>query len=108
MCIPDPCTAASGFGMKVACTPASKATSRTTRRNVITLSAMVSASVYRRSISCWLGASSWWLYSTGIPMASSVWMVRWRMSEATSAVVRSKYEAWSRGSGGSEGSEEAK
>ena len=29
------------------------------------LSAIVSASVWRRSISCWPGASSWKLYSTG-------------------------------------------
>ena len=45
VCMPEPCTPASGLGMKVACTPASKATSRTTSRNVITLSAIVRASV---------------------------------------------------------------
>ena len=43
--MPEPCTVASGLGMKVACTPASNATSRTTSRKVMTLSAMASASV---------------------------------------------------------------
>ena len=47
-------------------------------RNVITLSAIDSASVWRRSISCWLGESSWNEYSTGMPIASSVWIVRLR------------------------------
>ena len=45
VCIPDPNACASGLGMNVAYTPRSCATSFTTRRNVITLSAMVSASV---------------------------------------------------------------
>ena len=66
--MPEPCTPSSGLGMNVACTPSRAATSRTARRNVIMLSAIVSASVWRRSISCWPGASSWKLYSTGIPI----------------------------------------
>ena len=41
--------------MNVAWTPCDAATSRTAKRNVITLSAIVKASVWRRSISCWLG-----------------------------------------------------
>ena len=45
VCMPEPCTPVSGLGMNVACTPASSATSFTTSRNVITLSAMVRASV---------------------------------------------------------------
>ena len=55
--------------------------------------------MWRRSISCWLGESSWNEYSTGMPMASSVWIVRLRRVPATSAVVRSKYEPVSSGLG---------
>ncbi len=58
--------------MNVAHTPCSIATSFITRRNAMMLSAVVSASAYRRSISCWPGAPSWWLYSTEMPMASSI------------------------------------
>ena len=68
-------------------------------RNVITLSAIVSASVCRRSISCWLGASSWKLYSTGIPIASNVRIVCLRSEPVMSFVVRSKKLASSSGSG---------
>jgi hypothetical protein len=71
--------------MNVACTPCLAATSFTTSRNVITLSAIVSASVWRRSISCWLGASSWKLYSTGMLIVSSVRIVCLRKVPATSA-----------------------
>ena len=53
--MPQPCTPSSGLGMNVACTPWLAATSFTTSRNVMMLSAIVSASVWRRSISCWLG-----------------------------------------------------
>ena len=45
VCMPDPKSPAIGFGMNVAYTPRSCATSFTTSRNVITLSAIVSASV---------------------------------------------------------------
>ena len=58
--------------MNVAYTPSAIATSFTTCRNVMTLSAVVSASAYRRSISCWPGATSWWLNSTEMPSASSI------------------------------------
>ena len=44
----------------------------------MTLSAMVSASLYRRSISCWLGATSWCTYSTGMPIDSRYITVRLR------------------------------
>ena len=98
--MPDPCTPSSGFGMNVACTPLAAATSFTTRRNVITLSAIVSASVWRRSISCWLGASSWNEYSTGMLIVSSVRIVCLRSDPATSVVVRSKNPPSSRGTGG--------
>ena len=97
--MPEPCTASSGLGMNVACSPCDAATSRTISRNVITLSAIVSASVCRRSISCWLGASSWKLYSTGMPIASSVRMVCLRSEPAMSFVVRSKKLPESSGSG---------
>ena len=45
VCIPDPWTPASGLGMKLAWTPCWRAISLTTRRTLITVSAMVSASV---------------------------------------------------------------
>ncbi len=76
--MPLPFTPATGFGMNVAYTPNSCAASFTVSRYVITLSAMDSASVYRRSISCWDGATSWWTYCTGMPMASRYSTVRFR------------------------------
>ena len=45
VCMPDPCTPASGLGMKLANTPCWRAISFTTSRTVITVSAMVRASV---------------------------------------------------------------
>ena len=45
VCMPDPKSPPIGFGMNVAYTPRSCATSFTTSRNVMTLSAIVSASV---------------------------------------------------------------
>ena len=45
VCIPEPNTPSMGLGMNVAYAPRSVATCFTTRRNVITLSAIVSASV---------------------------------------------------------------
>ena len=98
-CIPEPCTPSSGLGMKVACTPWSAAISLTTMRKVMTPSAMVSASVWRRSISCWLGASSWKLYSTGMPIDSSVRIVSLRNELAMSVLVRSKNPPSSSGTG---------
>ena len=71
VCMPVPGWSVNGFGMNVAYTPSAIATSFTTCRNVMTLSAVVSASAYRRSISCWPGATSWWLNSTEMPMRSS-------------------------------------
>ena len=97
--MPLPCTPSSGLGMNVACTPWLAATSFTTSRNVMMLSAIVSASVWRRSISCWLGASSWKLYSTGMLIVSSVRMVCLRSVPATSVVVRSKKPPSSSGTG---------
>ncbi len=41
------------------------------------LSAVESASAYRRSISCWPGAPSWWENSTEMPMDSSM-VIAWR------------------------------
>ncbi len=108
VCMPDPCTPLSGLGMNVAHTPASSAIFRTTRRSVMMLSAIDSASLYCRSISCWLGLSSWKEYSTGMPNASSMCSVRRRRSLATSAVVRSKYDARSSGFGSWDGSPSAK
>ncbi len=45
VCIPEPCTPARGLGMKLAWTPRSMAISFTTSLKVMTLSAMVRASV---------------------------------------------------------------
>ncbi len=100
VCIPEPWTPASGLGMNDANTPCSCAISLITRRTVMIVSAIVRASVYRRSISCWLGASSCCAYSTGTPMSSSVSTVRLRKSVARSATVSSKYEPESSGCGG--------
>ena len=70
--MPDPGCSVNGFGMNDAYTPWLSATSFITRRNVMMLSAVESASAYRRSISCWPGAPSWWLNSTEMPIASSI------------------------------------
>ena len=56
----------------------------------MTLSAVVSASAYRRSISCWPGAPSWWLNSTEIPMFSSISIEARRKSCAMLCGVWSK------------------
>ena len=45
VCMPEPCTPPSGLGMKLAKTPSRRAISLTTMRVVITVSAMVMASV---------------------------------------------------------------
>ena len=50
VCMPDPGCVVKGFGMKVAQMPWDSATSRTTVRKVMMLSAVVSASAYRRSM----------------------------------------------------------
>src|SRR5450759_1034034 len=92
VCIPEPKSPEIGFGMNVAYAPTSAAIFFTTWRNEMTLSAIVHASVYRRSISCWLGPSSGWLYSTGMPIASRVTMVCLRRFD-TRSVVRSKNPA---------------
>ena len=99
VCMPEPCTPSNGLGMNVAWTPSDAATSFTTSRNVMTLSAMVSASVWVRSISCWLGESSWNEYSTGMPSVSRARMVCLRREPDTSLVVRSKNEPSSSGIG---------
>ena len=72
MCIPDPAWSLNGLGMNEALMPCDSATSLTTTRNVIRLSAVDSASAYRRSISCWPGAPSWWENSTEMPICSSI------------------------------------
>ncbi len=66
--MPEPLTPKIGFGMKVACRPWSRATFLTTKRKVETLSAVVTASAYLKSISCWPGATSWWAASTSKPI----------------------------------------
>src|SRR5919204_5790981 len=57
VCMPLPFTPNTGLGMKVAYTPNSWAASFTVNRYVMTQSAMLSASAYLRSISCWDGAT---------------------------------------------------
>ena len=90
VCMPLPGWSVNGLGMNVACTPWESATSLTTCRNVMMLSAVVSASAYRRSISCWPGATSWWLNSTEMPIRSSASTAWRRKSRATAWVVWSK------------------
>src|SRR5918996_993876 len=50
-------------------------------------SAILSAPAYRMSISCWLGPTSWWLYSTSMPSFSSASTVSRRTSEPASRVA---------------------
>src|SRR5947207_1818806 len=50
-------------------------------------SAILIASAYRMSISCWLGPTSWWEYSTSMPSFSSASTVSRRTSEPASSVV---------------------
>src|SRR6266545_3473319 len=83
--------------MKVACSPCSRAASLTTSRQLITLSAMVSASASRRSISCWLGAISWWDCITEMPIRSSMAIATCRKSCDRSSAVWSKNEPESSG-----------
>lgn len=78
--MPEPGKSVNGLGMNEAHTPCSSATSFMTSRNVMMLSAVVSASAYRRSISCWPGAPSWWLYSTEMPIDSSIMIALRRKS----------------------------
>ncbi len=51
---------------------------------------MSSAFVKRMSISCWEGPTSWWWYSTGMPIDSSARIVSRRMPVAASIVVWAK------------------
>ena len=99
MCIADPGCSTNGLGMKDARTPWVSATSLTTYRNDMMLSAMVSASAYRRSISCCPGAPSWWENSTEMPIASRVSIARRRKCGAASCEAWSKNPPWSAGSG---------
>ena len=78
--MPEPGCSVNGLGMNEAHLPWLSATSRTTVRNVMMLSAVDSASAYRRSISCWPGPPSWWLNSTEMPMFSSIVMTSRRKS----------------------------
>ena len=66
------------------------------------LSAVESASAYRRSISCWPGPPSWWLNSTEMPIDSSIVMASRRKSwpmrlrgvvEVAAAVDRARLDA---------------
>ncbi len=88
--MPDPWTPPRGLGIKEARIPLRAAISFTTTRTSITVSAIVMASVYRRSISCWLGASSCWLYSTGMPISSSMSTVSRRSAVASLLPINSK------------------
>ena len=79
-----------GLGMNDAWTPRRIAVCLMTWRYVMMLSAIVRASAYRRSISCCDGATSWWEYSTEIPIFSSMVMACRRKSDWISLGVRSK------------------
>ena len=77
VCMPEPNSSGKGLGMKVARQPSLSATSSTTARKVMMLSAMDRASAKRRSISFWPGPPSWWENCTEIPICSSMRMA-WR------------------------------
>ena len=85
--MPEPGWSFNGFGMKDAYTFCSSATSFTTSRKVMMLSAVVSASAYRRSISCCPGAASWWLNSTEMPIDSR-WVIACRRKSCADPVRR--------------------
>ena len=88
--MPEPGCSENGLGMNVAYVPWAAATSLTTVRNVITLSAVVSASAARRSISFWPGPFSWWLNSTEMPMPSRRLTASRRKSAASEPGTLSK------------------
>ena len=90
VCMPEPGCAVNGLGMNDAQMPWPSATSRTTVRKVMMLSAVLSASAYRRSISCWPGPPSWWLNSTEMPIASSIVIASRRKSVPLDCAVWSK------------------
>ncbi len=90
MCMPDPLTPKIGFGMNVACRPWSSATFLTMNRKVETRSAVVIASAYLKSISCWPGATSWCAASTSKPICSRASTMSRRASSPRSTGVRSK------------------
>jgi hypothetical protein len=73
-----------GFGMNVAWSPCCWAIAFSANLNVIALSAVLSASAYSKSISCWPAATSWWAASTLIPNASRASTMSWRTSCARS------------------------
>ena len=90
MCMPEPGWVVNGLGMNVAQMPWLSATSRITVRKVMMLSAVLSASAYRRSISCWPGPPSWWLNSTEMPIDSSIVIASRRKSAPLDWAVWSK------------------
>ncbi len=99
MCMPEPGWVVNGWGMNVAQMPWLSATSRITVRKVMMLSAVLSASAYLRSISCWPGPPSWWLNSTEMPIASSIVIASRRKSEPLDWAVWSKKPLRSTGTG---------
>ncbi len=62
--MPEPFSPWIGLAMNVACIPWRAAITFTTIRNVTRLSAVASASAWRKSISCWPIATSWWAASS--------------------------------------------
>ncbi len=98
VCIPEPLMPKIGLGMKVAYRPCCCAIAFSANLNVIALSAVLRASAYSKSISCWPWATSWCAASTRMPNPSSASTMSWRTSCARS-VEKSKYPASSWGSG---------
>ncbi len=90
VCMPEPGWVVNGLGMNDAQMPWLSATSRMTVRKVMMLSAVLSASAYRRSISCWPGPPSWWLNSTEMPIDSSIVIASRRKSAPIDCAVWSK------------------
>ena len=89
MCIPEPLMPWIGLGMNVAYRPCCWAIALSANLKVIALSAVCSASLYSKSISCCPAATSWWAASTRIPNASRASTMSWRTSWARS-VEKSK------------------
>ena len=82
--MPEPFSPCSGLAMNVACMPCWAAITLTTMRNVIRLSAVVSASAWRKSISCWPIATSWCAASRWKPIFCSVSSMSRRQSSPRS------------------------
>ena len=90
VCIPLPQIPYMGFAMKEACSPRISAIVFAANLNVMTLSAVWRASLYLKSISCWLSATSWCEASISNPISVRARIISRLTSSARSVGARSK------------------